>query len=97
MVKTFQIVDITSPPSLQTRQHLETNWNLCVICHDLSSTDNLVCPRQSKGKDIGIGYTSLAVNLIKLNELNLLPKTLQLNRIDQGECVETALISNNAK
>ena len=33
----------------------------------------------------------------KFNELNLLPKTLQLNRINKGEGVETALISNNAK
>ena len=97
MAKTFQIVDVTSPPSLQTRQHLETDWNLCVICQDISSTDNLVCPGQSKRKDVGIGYTSLAKNLIKFNELNLLPKTLQLNRIDKGEGVETALISNNAK
>ena len=29
--------------------------------------------------------------------MNLLPKTLQLNRIDKGEGVETAHISNNAK
>ena len=97
MAKTFQIVDVTSPPSLQTRQHLETDWNLCVICQDISSTDNLVCPGQSKRKDFGIGYTFLAKNLIKFNELNLLPKTLQLNRIDKGEGVETVLISNNAK
>ena len=31
------------------------------------------------------------------NELNLLSKTLKLNRINKGEGVETALISNNAK
>ena len=97
MAKTFQIVDVTSPPSLQTRQHLETDWNLCVICQDIGSTDNLVCPGQSKRKDVGIGYTSLAKHLIKFNELNLLPKTLQLNRIDKGDGVETSLISNNAK
>ena len=110
MAKTFQIVDVTSPPSLQTRQHLETDWNLCVISQDISSTDNLVCPGQSKRKDVGIGYTgqskrkdvgigytSLAKNLIRFNELNLLPKTLQLNRIDKGEGVETALISITAK
>ena len=68
-----------------------------MICQDISSTDNLVCPGQSKRKDVGIGYTSLAKNLIKFNELNLLPKTLQLNRIDKWEGVETALICNNAK
>ena len=82
MTKKFQIVDVTSPPSLQTRQHLGTDWNLCVICHDISSTNNFVCPGQSKRKDVGI---SLAENLIKFNELNLLPKTLQFNRIDKGE------------
>ena len=97
MAKTFQIVDVTSPPSLQTRQHLGTDWNLCVICQGISSTDNPVCPGQSKRKDVGIGYTSLAKILIKFNELNLLPKTLQLNRINKWEGVETALISNNAK
>ena len=95
MTKTFQSVDVASPPSLQTKQHLETDWNLCVICQDISSTDNVVCPGQSKRKDVGIGNISLAENLIKV--LNLLPKTLQLNRIDKEEGVETALISSNAK
>ena len=69
------------------------------VCHPprQSSTDNLVCPGQSKRKDVGIGYKSLTENLIKFDELNLLPKTLQLNRIDKGEGVEAALSSNNAK
>ena len=92
MAKTFQIVDVASPPSLQTQERLETEWGLCVICQDKSSMDNLVCPGQSKRKDVGIGYKSLAENLIKFDELNLLPKTLQLNRIDKGEGVEAALI-----
>ena len=97
MAKTIQIVDVSSSPRLQARHHLETDWNLCVICQDISSTDNLVCLGKSKRKDVGIGYKSLAETLIKFNELNLLPKTLQLNRIDKGEGVETALFSNNAK
>ena len=97
MAKTFQIVDVASPPSLQTQEQLETEWSLCVICQDKRSMDNLVCPGQSKRKDVGIGYKSLAENLIKFDELNLLPKTLQLNRIDKGEGVEAALSSNNGK
>ena len=68
-----------------------------MIYQDISSTDNLVCLEKSKRKDVGIGYTSLAETLIKFNELNLLPKTLQLNRIDKREGAETALVSNNAK
>ena len=97
MAKTFQIVDVASLPSLQTQERLETEWSLCVICQDKSSMDNLVCPGQSERKNVGIGYKSLAENLIKFDELYLLPKTLQLNMIDEGEGVEAALSSNNAK
>ena len=85
MAKTFQIVDIASPPSLQTQERLETEWSLCVICQDKSSMDNLVCPGQSKRKDVGIGYKSLAENLMKFDELNLLAKTLQLTGLTKGK------------
>ena len=51
----------------------------------------------SRRHDIGRGFKSLAENLVKFNELGKLPKGLQLNRIDEGQGVEAALIDNDTK
>ena len=54
-------------------------------------------PLNSKRKDIGQGYQSFAENLVKFDELGELPKTLQLDRMDEGEGIKAAMVSNKAK
>ena len=48
-------------------------------------------------KDIGKGYQSLADNLAKFNKLGKLPRTLQLDRIDEGQGIEATMVTNEAK
>lgn len=80
MAKKFQLVDTfeqrtpTTPP--------ETNWKLCLVCQE-ETTESLVCPVLSKRRDPGSGYTTMAANLVKFDELGELPRTVQLQRLDE--------------
>ena len=72
-----------------------TNWKLCVICQE-DTTESLVCSANTKCSNIGSGYKTLAVNLKQFGELGLLPVTLQLDRLDEGQGIEAALVSHKA-
>ena len=45
---------------------------------------------------MGSGYSSLADNLIKFNELGQLPGTLKLERLNDRHDIEAAMVVNNA-
>ena len=94
MAKKFQLVDTfeqrtpTTPP--------ETNWQLCLVCQE-ETTESLVCPVLSKCRDPGSGYTTMAANLVKFDELGKLPRTVQLQRLDEGQGVEATMVAHQAK
>ena len=94
MAKKFQLVDTfeqrtpTTPP--------ETNWKLCLLCQE-ETTESLVCPVLSKHRDPGSGYTTMAANLVKFDELGKLPRTVQLQRLDEGQGVEATMVAHQAK
>ena len=58
------------------------------------TAESLTSPLHSKRKDVGKGYHSLAENLVKFNELGKLPRALQLDRIDEGQGIETAMVTH---
>ena len=95
MAKKFQLVDTfeqrtpTTPP--------ETNWKLCLVCQEETTTESLVCPVLSKRRDPGSGYTTMAANLVKFDELGKLPRTVQLKRLDEGQGVEATMVAHQAK
>ena len=78
----------TTPP--------ETNWKLCLVCQE-ETTESLVCPVLSKRRDPGSGYTTMAANLVKFDELGKLPRTVQLQRLDEGQGVEATMVAHQAK
>ena len=94
MAKKFQLVDTfeqrtpTTPP--------ETNWKLCLVCQE-ESTESLVCPVLSTRRYPGSGYTTMAANLVKFDELRKLPRTVQLQRLDEGQGVEATMVAHQAK
>ena len=94
MAKKFQLVDTfeqrtpTTPP--------ETNWKLCLVCQELT-TESLVCPVLSKCRDPGSGYTTMAANLVRFDELGKLPITVQLHRLDEGQSVEATMVAHQDK
>ena len=46
---------------------------------------------------MGSGYSSHAENLIKFNEFGQLPGTFQLERLNEGHCIEAAIVANNSQ
>jgi hypothetical protein len=96
MSKSFGLADVerTSP---STSQHLTTtDWKLCLICQE-DKTETLTKPDQSKRKDIGSGYSSLAENLAKFSELGELLGSFHLERLDDGHGIEAAMVAHGAK
>ena len=80
-----------------TSSHLTTtDWKLCLICQE-DTTETLTKPDQSKRKDIGSGYSSLAENLIKFSELGELPRSIHLERLDDGHGIEAAMVAHGAQ
>ena len=55
----------------------------------------LTCPSNSKRKDVGSGYSSLAEKLVEFNELKLLP--FQLEWLDKGQGIEMTMVANNSQ
>ena len=97
MAKSFKLVDIESElpsPSTNVQPVTITDWKLCLICQELKE-EPLTCPSQSKRKDVGSGYSSLAESLIRFNELGQLP--IHLARLDEGNGIEMAMVANDAK
>ena len=95
MSKTFKLVGTEfTAPSTSSQHETVINWNLCLICHE-QKEEKLTCPSKSKRKDLGSEYSSLAENLIRFNELGQLP--IHLERLDEGNGIEMAMVANNAK
>ncbi len=81
--KGLKLLDTWEEASTSKKKSI-TNWNLCVICQE-DSVESLICPLQSRRKDVRKGYQSLAENLAKFDALGKLPRSLQLSRIDEGQ------------
>ena len=72
------------------------NWALCVICQQ-DRNETLTDPMLTKRKDPGSAYSTLAESLLKMNELNELPDSMQLQNLDEGEGIEAAMVVNKAR
>ena len=95
MARRVTLVDACSVASTP-QQPTTTDWELCVVCQEVKG-EPLTSPSLSKRQDVGRGYKTLAENLIKFDQLEKLPKTLQLDRIDEGEGIEAAMVANQVK
>ncbi|KAG0718841.1 hypothetical protein GWK47_051690 [Chionoecetes opilio] len=78
-------------------QHLLRQTGSCVLYVKRRQTESLVCPVLSKRRDPGSGYTTMAANLVKFDELGKLPRTVQLQRLDEGQGVEATMVAHQAK
>ena len=95
MSKIFKLIDTGLPSSSHSSQQpTVTNWKLCMICQE-DNEEPLTCPLKSKRKDVGSGYSSLAENLIRFNQLGQLP--FHLKGLDEGNGIEKTMITNSAQ
>ena len=96
MSESFKLVGLQRPATSTSPHLAQTGWKLCIICQE-DKAEALPCSSQSKRQDMGSGYSSLADNLIKFNELGQLPGTLKLERLNDGHGIEAAMVVNNAQ
>ena len=88
-----QVNPLEANPSDKTPKSID--WTLCVLCQK-STQETLQCPANSKRKDVGVGYKSLAENLLLFNELKMVPFAIGLDQLDDGSGVENTLLTNKA-
>ena len=93
MAKKFQLVDTFEQRTPTTP---ETNWKLCLVCQE-ETTESLICPGLSKRRHPESGYTTMTANLVKFDELGELPRTVQLQILDEGQGVEVTMVAHQAK
>ena len=67
---------------------------VCVVCQTSTLREKLVSPCT---KNAGDGYTSLDQNLIRFDNLGLLPDSISLQELNDGSGIEETLRKNNAK
>lgn len=99
MSKGFKLVEPHGGEAAQStsaQPATETDWALCFICQE-TKPESLTSPSKNTRQDQGSSYSILAEHLRRFNELELLPKSFLLSRLDEGSGVEAALSSNNAR
>ncbi|XP_045131595.1 uncharacterized protein LOC123516404 [Portunus trituberculatus] len=92
--KKHQMAASLSPEPSQDAQI--TNWNKCIICQT-DTDENLQCPAESRRTDQGAGYITFSENLARFHELDSIPVTLDIRRLDEGKGVRTTLEERHAK
>jgi len=79
----------------------QINWSLCFICQCYKLHEELVCPAESKRKDVGAGYLTAAKDLSNFyNYGGVLPDSLRLRIecLNNGSAgIESILVSHRAK
>ena len=91
MAKRLEFVDIDQQSSVSPI----TDWSKCVICQE-QTEEKLECPANSKRRDSGAGCRSFVQNIQLFQEMNILPTSLNLERLDQGDVIEETLMVKKA-
>ena len=90
MAKSLKLVSRDTPSPVT----VNTDWTKCFLCQQVTD-DKLICPvDHSYG---GGAYKTLANNLPLFAELGLLPSSITLNRLDNGEGLESTFKTQHAK
>lgn len=82
--------------SSEITANTRNNWELCALCGTHKPNEKLVYPFNSKQKDCGSGYSSLAEILPKFAEIGEVPIQVPLSGLDEGKGIEETLRSHRA-
>ena len=74
------------------------DWSKCVLCQE-ATTEALQSPNNSTRSDIdpGAGYHTLANNILRFNEINSLPDTIDITKLDDGNGIASTLMKWSAQ
>ena len=79
----------------RTEESKDIDWKLCILCRT-ESNENLVCPANSKRKDVGAGYELLGLSLSQLEQLDVKPFDIEFCELDNGESIASTFSINKA-
>lgn len=97
MSKRHILIDLAQPStSKHSKLHCPTNWELCALCQ-VETGEYLQCPARSSKPPVGNGYVSLTRDLLEFQEIRQIPAELDLDRLDDGNGIETTLMTNRAQ
>ena len=91
MARVVKVVHPSERSTEQTEPRREIDWKLYVLCRTTKS-EPLVCPANSKRKDAGAGYETLALHLSELQELSVNSK---VGRASSSLSVATMLVGTS--
>ena len=83
MARVVKVINPSERSTEQTEPRREIDWKLCVLCRTTTS-EPLVCRANSKRKDAGAGYKTLALNLSELQELYENPFGFDISELESG-------------
>lgn len=95
MAKRHMLVDLTKCHTLKQPKS-QINWDFCALCQ-LDTSEALQCPAKSSKKPAGVGYVSLANDLLEFKQLGVFPMGIDLARLDEGTGFQDTLSANTAK
>ena len=88
MSRSLQLVSPQQPAPYKEIE-VKTDWNKCILCQAIT-TESLKCPADSTHPNVVAGgYSTLSSNILRFNELNELPISFNLNRLDEGKGYRT--------
>lgn len=72
----------------------DIDWQKCILCQEIKSSEKLICPGNSKREDKNIGYKTLAQNLKDYSEV--LPLSISLSDLDDTDGVAERMATHKA-
>ena len=99
MYKKYKIADPQQAgPSHSREIQPITDWTICWLCQS-ETPESMQCPSESKRTyvNVGQGYSTLATNLIRFNELQAMPMPIDIRRLDEGEGIEATMLEYLSK
>ena len=100
MSKRHSLVDPRTQRSASSFKQSEpapsTNWDICVLCQEVTD-EPLQCPlRNTEKLSVGCGYVSLAEDLARFRTLQHMPMNLNQERLNDEDGIESTLRRHKA-
>ena len=99
MYKKYKIADPQQAgPSHSRGVQPITDWKICCLCQTVTP-ESMQCPSEGKRTDVNVGqgYSTVATNLIRFNELQAMPMPIEIRRLDEGKGIEATMLEHLAK
>ena len=66
------------------------DWTLCCLCQSVTS-DNLICPANSRKSDVGAGYKNIGDNLDEFQQIGKQPYPVNISLLDEADGISQTL------